>query len=141
MDQRGDAETLRRGVRERYRDVALNPDRSLGSYTGRPLATKLRYPSAIVDALPNRAVESFAGVSSPFSLRELNRGERVLDIGSGAGFNTFVAAGWVGHGGRVVGVDMTPEMVCPGPRRRTRPGSCRVPRRPGRKPPSRRRLA
>ena len=111
MDQRTDAETLRRGVRERYRDVALNPDGSLGSYTGRPLAAKLGYPSAIVDALPDRAVESFAGVSSPFSLRELNRGERVVDIGSGAGFDAFIAAGRVGHGGRVVGVDMTPEMV------------------------------
>jgi SAM-dependent methyltransferase len=111
MDDRADAETLRRGVRERYRDVALNPDGSLGSYTGRPLAAKLGYPAAIVDALPDRAVESFAGVSSPFSLRELKRGERVVDVGSGAGFDAFVAAGQVGDDGRVIGVDMTPEMI------------------------------
>jgi SAM-dependent methyltransferase len=111
MDDRADAETLRRGVRERYRDVALNPDGSLGSYTGRPLAAKLGYPAAIVDALPDRAVESFAGVCSPFSLRELRRGERVVDVGSGAGFDAFVAAGQVGDDGRVVGVDMTPEMI------------------------------
>src|ERR1035441_4709339 len=80
MDERADAEALRRGVRQRYRDVALNPDGCLGSYTGRPLAAKLGYPDAIVDAMPDRAVESFAGVSSPFSLRELKRGERVVDF-------------------------------------------------------------
>jgi hypothetical protein len=66
MDDRADAGSLRQGVRDRYRDVALNPDGSLGSYTGRPLAAKLGYPGAVVDALPDRAVESFAGVSSPF---------------------------------------------------------------------------
>lgn len=111
MNQIADAETLRRGVRESYRDAALNPDGNLGSYTGRPLAAKLGYPSAVVDAMPDRAVESFAGVSSPFSLRELERGERVVDVGSGAGFDAFVAAGQVGDDGRVVGVDMTPEMI------------------------------
>jgi hypothetical protein len=63
MDERADAESLRQGVRERYRDVALNPDGSLGSCTGRPLAAKLGYPSAIVDAIPDRAVASFAGVN------------------------------------------------------------------------------
>lgn len=111
MDDRADAESLRQEVRDRYREVALNPDGSLGSYTGRPLAAKLGYPSAVVDAMPDRAVESFAGVNSPFSLRELNRGERVVDVGSGAGFDAFVAAGQVGDDGQVVGVDMTPEMV------------------------------
>ena len=85
MDERADAETLRCGVRERYRDVALNRDGRIGSYTGRPLAAKLGYPVAIVDAMPDRAVESFAGVSNPFSLRELKRGERVVDVGSCAG--------------------------------------------------------
>ena len=83
MDEMVDADKLRRGVREKYREVALDPQGSLGSYTGRPLAAKLGYPSAIVDAMPDRAVESFAGVNNPFSLRDLQRGERAVNAGSG----------------------------------------------------------
>jgi arsenite methyltransferase len=64
-----------------------------------------------VDALPDRAVESFAGVGNPFSLRRLAPGEKVVDVGSGAGFDSFVAAGQVGPTGQVVGVDMTAEML------------------------------
>lgn len=111
MDEMVDAETLRREVREKYREVALDPGESLRSYAGRPLAARLGYPRAIVDALPDRAVESFAGVNNPFSLRDLIRGEHVVDVGSGAGFDAFIAAGAVGDQGRVVGVDMTPEMI------------------------------
>ena len=80
-------------------------------HTGRPLARMLGYDPAIVDALPDRAVESFAGVGNPFSLRTISSGERVVDVGSGAGFDSFVAASFVGGLGRVVGIDMTPEML------------------------------
>jgi arsenite methyltransferase len=61
--------------------------------------------------MPDRAVESFAGVGNPFSLRALVPGERVVDVGSGAGFDSFVAAHFVGPSGAVVGVDMTAEML------------------------------
>lgn len=106
-----DREALRSQVREMYRDVAVNPHRTFHFQTGRHLASRLGYESAAVDALPDPAVESFAGVGNPFSLRRLTSGERVVDVGSGAGFDSFIAAGQVGDQGRVVGVDMTAEML------------------------------
>jgi len=106
-----DPEALRADVREKYRDVALHPDGKFHFHTGRPLAALLGYPPEIVDALPDQAVESFAGVGNPFSLRPLQRSERLVDLGSGGGFDCFVAAEGVGTEGRVIGVDMTPEML------------------------------
>ncbi len=106
-----DPERLRAEVRAKYRDVAGDPHGQHHFHTGRPLAARLGYPAAIVDQLPDSAVESFAGVGNPFSLRRLQAGERVVDIGSGAGLDSFVAASLVDPEGRVVGVDMTPEML------------------------------
>ena len=106
-----DPETLREQVRDKYREVAVDPDRPFHFHTGRGLAARLGYDPAAVDALPERAVESFAGVGNPFSLRPLQPGERVVDVGSGAGFDSFIAAGQVGPAGRVTGVDMTVEML------------------------------
>lgn len=106
-----DAEALRAEVRSKYREVAVNPNGRFHFHTGRPLAKRLGYDEAIVGALPDAAVESFAGVANPFSLRPLAAGERVVDVGSGGGFDTFNAAQQVGPTGRVVGVDMTEEML------------------------------
>jgi len=75
------------------------------------LAARLGYPAPVVDRLPDAAVESFAGVGNPFALRTLQPGERVVDVGCGAGFDTVIAADQVGSTGRVVGVDMTPAML------------------------------
>jgi arsenite methyltransferase len=106
-----DVEQLREQVREKYREVALAPERSYHFHTGRPLARRLGYDEAVVAALPDRAVESFAGVGNPFSIRTIEAGERVVDVGSGAGFDSFVAANAVKPSGAVVGVDMTTEML------------------------------
>ena len=106
-----DAERLRAEVRLKYRAVATEPDASYHFHTGRALAARLGYDPGLVDALPDVAVESFAGVANPFALRTPAPGERVVDVGSGAGFDSFVAAADVGSAGHVVGVDMTAEML------------------------------
>ncbi|SRR6266705_1975841 len=106
-----DPDELREQVRGKYREVALDPGAGFHFRTGRDLARRLGYDDSEVGALPGRAVESFAGVGNPFSLRRLAPGEKVVDVGSGGGFDSFIAAGQVGPGGRVAGVDMTPEML------------------------------
>lgn len=106
-----DVEKLREAVKDKYREVAITPHASFHFHTGRPLAKKLGYDDAVVAALPDAAVESFAGVGNPFSHRRLGAGEKVIDLGSGGGFDCFIAHSQVGAGGQVVGIDMTDEML------------------------------
>ena len=106
-----DPEALRDEVRKKYRAVATDPHADYHFHTGRPLARRLGYDDGVVDALPDAAVESFAGVANPFALRRLAVAERVVDIGSGGGFDCFIAADQVGPSGYVVGIDMTQEML------------------------------
>ena len=106
-----DPEALREEVKSKYRDVALYPNAAHHFHTGRYLAKHLGYDESFVASLPDVAVELFAGVANPFSLRPLAKGDRVVDVGSGAGFDSFVAAHRVGTEGKVIGIDMTEEML------------------------------
>ena len=104
-------EVLRREVQHRYTEVATNPDQTFHFHHGRPAAEKLNYPMDLVDTMPAQAVESFAGVGNPFSVGSIQPGETVLDVGSGAGFDSFIAGQAVGPEGKVIGVDMTEAML------------------------------
>src|SRR2546425_8484670 len=94
-------------VQDMYREVALHPEGEFHFEMGRALAERLGYSPADLDRIPREAIESFAGVGYYFDLAELRAGESVLDLGSGSGMDTFVAALKVGSAGRVTGVDMT----------------------------------
>jgi len=106
-----DAAALREEVKSKYRAVALDPHGGYHFHTGRPLSRRLGYDETVVAELPDSAVEAFAGVGNPFSMGAFKPGESVVDLGSGGGFDCFVAARQVGPQGRVVGIDMTDEML------------------------------
>jgi SAM-dependent methyltransferase len=106
-----DVDQLRSAIQEEYADVAACPTKGFHFHTGRPLAGMLGYDPAEVDRLPDRVVESFAGVGNPFALGRLHPGETVVEVGSGAGLDAILAAGQVGPTGRVIGVDMTLAML------------------------------
>lgn len=106
-----DVELLKREIRKTYASVSQEPERDFMFPTGRAWAADLGYPEALLARVPEGSAESFAGVANPFSLGALAPGERVLDVGCGAGLDSLVAAQMVGTDGSVTGIDMTPEML------------------------------
>src|SRR5215208_722038 len=105
--QQLDTAELEERVKRMYEEVALEPDHELHFETGRPLAERLGYRTDDLDRIPAAAIESFAGVGYFQDLAAITSGEAVLDLGSGSGTDTFVAALKTGPEGRVVGIDMT----------------------------------
>jgi arsenite methyltransferase len=105
-----DVELLKSEIKKTYASVSEDPGQDFIFPTGRPWAEDLDYPEELAN-VPDSSAESFAGVANPFSLGRLERGERVLDLGSGAGTDSLVAAQMVGETGHVTGIDMTPEML------------------------------
>src|SRR5690606_7556295 len=102
---------LRQAIQEEYATVAEEPDCGFHFHTGRPLAQLLDYDAAWLAAVPEGSIASFAGTGNPFRLGPLRTGERVVDVGCGAGIDSFIAAHMVGPSGQVIGVDMTPAML------------------------------
>lgn len=105
-----DVDVLKHEIRKTYAAVSEEPERDFVFPTGRSWADDLGYPDELA-AVPESSVESFAGVANPFSLGRLEPGERVLDLGCGAGTDLLVAASMVGETGSATGMDMTPEML------------------------------
>lgn len=106
-----DRETLRDAIQEEYRVVAREPERGFHFHTGRRLAGILGYDDELLEGVPEESIESFAGTGNPFSTGKLAPGERVVDVGCGAGIDSLIASRMVGPEGAVVGVDMTNAML------------------------------
>lgn len=106
-----DRNVLRQEIRNEYREVARHPDRGFHFHTGRTLARLVEYRDEWLEGIPEPVISRFAGTGNPFSIRPLVTGERVVDLGCGAGIDSFIAARHVGPEGAVVGIDMTPEML------------------------------
>jgi arsenite methyltransferase len=105
-----DVHVLKSEIRKTYALVSTAPEQDFIFRTGRAWAEDLGYPEEL-SRVPDLVAESFAGVANPFSLGRLEPGERVLDLGSGSGTDSLVAALMVAPAGTVTGIDMTPEML------------------------------
>jgi arsenite methyltransferase len=110
VDVEIDVDLLKSEIKKTYSSVSEEPKRDFIFPTGRAWAEDLGYPSELAN-VPYAAVESFAGVANPWTMGRLALGERVLDLGSGAGTDSLIAAQMVGPTGWVTGIDMTPAML------------------------------
>jgi arsenite methyltransferase len=121
-----DPKELESKVKAMYRSVAEDPHGDFHFEMGRAMAERLGYAAADLDRLPAEAIESFAGVGYYFDLAGIKPGEVVVDLGSGSGMDTFIAALKVGARGKVTGVDMTDEQRAKAERLRDRDGFSNV---------------
>jgi len=106
-----DEDQLRVEIQKHYAEVATSPNHEFHFHTGREAARQVGYDDAIIEDIPDEVIASFAGVANPFHFGLPRSGETVLDVGSGGGVDAIIAAKAVGPEGRVIGVDMTPEMI------------------------------
>ncbi|MGE3509869.1 MAG: methyltransferase domain-containing protein [Vicinamibacterales bacterium] len=106
-----DTETLRAAIRDEYTEVAAHPGKGFHFHTGRRLTKIVGYQDEWFEGVSELAIESFAGTGNPFAMGVLAAGERVVDVGSGGGIDSLIAARMVGASGHVVGIDMTPAML------------------------------
>ena len=102
---------LRKEVRKEYAEVALDPHKGYHFHTGRAAADRIGYDPSTYEGVPEDNIASFAGTGNPFMLGTINQGETVVDVGSGSGFDSLIASKMVGPEGRVIGIDMTEEML------------------------------
>ncbi len=106
-----DVVALEDKVKAMYRDVATDPHGEFHFEMGRSLAQRLGYQAEELDAVPQEAIDSFAGVGYYFDRAGIQCGDTVVDLGSGSGTDSFIAARKVGREGRVIGIDMTNEQL------------------------------
>jgi SAM-dependent methyltransferase len=102
---------LRDEVSREYTEVATDPDRGYHFNTGRAALAMNGYEEAWVEGIPQSTIDSFSGMGAPFLMGMPIDGEYIVDIGSGAGVDSMIAARAVGAAGHVVGVEMTEAML------------------------------
>jgi ubiquinone/menaquinone biosynthesis C-methylase UbiE len=109
---------IRVAIQKEYEVVADEPNHGFHFHTGRPLLTDiLGYDEQWLEGIAEKAIESAAGTGNPFNLGVLQQGENVVDVGSGAGIDSLIAAKMVRHedydgeSGQVIGIDMTVAML------------------------------
>jgi SAM-dependent methyltransferase len=104
-------QTLRCEIKREYAEVATNPGKGFHFHTGRTLTALLGYSDELLEGIPEESISRAAGTGNPFALGPLQSGETVVELGCGAGMDTLIAARMVGPSGRVISIDMTPEML------------------------------
>ncbi|MBI5183184.1 MAG: methyltransferase domain-containing protein [Nitrospinae bacterium] len=113
---------IRKMVKERFARIAKAPETEKRFPIGAESAKGLGYATQDIESLPTSVTESFAGVGNPLLLGPIHEGETILDLGVGAGFDSFIAAQLVGPSGKVIGIDMTEEMLTKAEKNRTKLG-------------------
>jgi len=106
-----DRKKIHKAIRKKYKKVAQNPSGLFKYLTGRAGLEALQYPSELIKALPEAVTDAYCGVGNPFALGPIDQGEAVLDIGCGSGVDALFAAMMTGSAGKVIGIDVTPEML------------------------------
>ena len=106
-----DRKKIHKAIRKKYKKVAQNPSGLFKYLTGRAGLEALQYPSELIKALPEAVTDAYCGVGNPFALGPIDQGEAVLDIGCGSGVDVIFAAMMAGSSGKIVGIDVTPEML------------------------------
>lgn len=124
--QHVDVDSLESQVKDMYTKVAEDPHAKYHFEMGRGLTERLGYPVEDLDRIPVEAIDSFAGVGYFFHLALLKPGETVVDLGSGSGTDSFIAALMVGSEGRVIGIDMTDAQLAKAAGLRDRDGFANV---------------
>lgn len=104
-------EKLLDAIKREYSNVAIHPEKEYHFHTGRAALDRIEYDQVLYAFVPEENITSFAGTGNPFSLGPINDGDVVVDVGSGSGFDALIASQMVGPEGRVVGIDMTHEML------------------------------
>ena len=109
--KKDDLKKIEEGIRIKYKQVANSPEGQFKYPTGKKGLETLNYDGALIDKLPDAVASSYCGVGNPFSAANIDKGEQVLDVGCGAGVDAIIASMMTGPTGRVVGIDIVPEMI------------------------------